>query len=199
MYDAITVPILIPLLPDEAAEAEGYVTVPRGSKTPTVPVRPFRDDEWTPSAAKPWNDMRLSRDVLTLWGTLQRPQVREARRQSPGKAERVLSERLSWLLDSVSLLLWWNEKERRFLPALYCAGGVSDAALVRTLLTIVAGGNARGLRVCPHCSKLFMQSDPRQDWCSNACGNAIRVAEWRAKQKKRQPKKSRRTSQKRGG
>jgi hypothetical protein len=167
---------------------------------------PCDDEPWSRSAENPLNDPRLAQELLQLWWAMQGQregtepeliqQVRDVRRQEPGKPERLLSQRMSMFLSGIPLVLWWSEKEQRFLPALYCPGGISDAALVSALLTIVAGKGGLGLRVCPRCTKLFVQSDPRQDWCSDECGNAIRVARWREKEKKSRAKKSRR---KRGG
>lgn len=201
MYEAVTVPVLIPC---RQQEAEGRATFLTRSRK-QVFVRRFSDAELRAENAA-WrkevlNDPHQAKELLRLWEAISAAQrhpdlrelveqVRAARKAEPDKPERVLSERLSDMLALVRLVLWWNEKERRFLPALYCAGGIPDAAFVRLLLSVAAGKKALGLRVCPHCSTLFLQGRPDQEYCSIRCREAYRVARWRGKQKKSRGKKS---------
>lgn len=89
----------------------------------------------------------------------------------------LLSEELSEMLSASSrLVLWWTGK--RFTPAIWCED-VKTAFYVRALLDVVGG---KGLRICPHCSEVFFQQRPDQNYCSVAHREAHRVARWRAKQ-----------------
>ncbi len=75
---------------------------------------------------------------------------------------------------SSQLVLWWTGV--RFTPAIWCYD-MKTAFYVRALLSAVGG---KGLRICPHCSKPFVQKRPDQDYCSIAHREAHRVARWRA-------------------
>lgn len=204
-YNAVTMPVLIPC---DKGEAKGRVNLLRIESSPggsakeirrDIPVRPLRDEELTGEWLKKGGGHWVT-DLVALYQAIEAQdslaekkaakgnpnfqqlihQVREAARGDPEFPQRRLSQLLSWQLDSVRLVLWWTGK--RFLPALYCAGGIVDAALVRTLLSIVG---AKGLRVCPHCSKPFLQTRPDQDYCCVAHREAHRVARWRANKKSR--------------
>lgn len=100
------------------------------------------------------------------------------RRPSPHAASDkrwLLSEEISEMLNAYSqLVLWWTGK--RFTPAIWCED-IKTAFYVRALLNVVGG---RGLRVCPHCSEVFLQERPDQNYCSVAHREAHRVARWRA-------------------
>lgn len=85
----------------------------------------------------------------------------------------LLSHQLSDELCGVRLVLWWTGK--RFLPALYCPH-TTQALYVQALLKVVAG---KGLAVCPHCGKPFVQERSDQQYCSMAHREAHRVARWR--------------------
>jgi predicted RNA-binding Zn ribbon-like protein len=45
-------------------------------------------------------------------------------------------------------------------------------------MTLMAGENPVGLRACyaPGCVLYFVNSHPRREWCSTACGNRARAA-----------------------
>jgi predicted RNA-binding Zn ribbon-like protein len=45
------------------------------------------------------------------------------------------------------------------------------------VIDFLAGPDRARLRACPaaRCVKYFLQDDPRQTWCSPACGNRERV------------------------
>jgi endogenous inhibitor of DNA gyrase (YacG/DUF329 family) len=88
---------------------------------------------------------------------------------------------LTRALRRARLVLWWHDKERRFLPAIYCPD-VATALYVRALVGIVGG---RALLVCPRCGKPFVQERSDQDYCSIRCREAHRVARWRAASGKR--------------
>ena len=50
-------------------------------------------------------------------------------------------------------------------------------AIGRSAIDFLAGPDRARLRACPaaRCVKYFLQDDPRQTWCSPACGNRERV------------------------
>jgi hypothetical protein len=77
-------------------------------------------------------------------------------------------------LKSVRLVMWFAEKEGRFLPALYCPDW-KTAAFAFTF--------TGGIRVCqnPKCSKVFVGKD-NVTYCKPPCREAHRVARWRHRQ-----------------
>lgn len=95
----------------------------------------------------------------------------------------LLSYELSTALQFARLVLWWTGQD--FRPALWCED-MKTAFYARALLDAVGG---KGIRICPHCSQLFIQERPDQSYCSVAHREAHRVARWRAQQKKEATKK----------
>ncbi len=202
MYDTVAVPILIPCSTDKAtrgrippaSEAVGLATFLSGERG-KIPVRPLRDQDLGSKETRYWLErtgyasafqplLKLGQAITEHAVTERFPEL-HALIQAKKDVElphRTLSQRLSRLLDGVQIVLWWDGA--RFLPALYCAGGVVEAILVRLLLTIAAGEKGLGLRVCPHCSKLFLQARPDQSYCSVPCREAHRLARYRERQKK---------------
>jgi hypothetical protein len=75
-------------------------------------------------------------------------------------------------LQNVRLVIWFAEKEGRFLPALYCPDW-KTAAFAFTF--------TGGIRVCqnPKCSKVFVPLADNVAYCEPACREAHRVARWR--------------------
>jgi hypothetical protein len=102
---------------------------------------------------------------------------------SPG----MLALLLTRALKRARLVLWWHQKRRRFLPAIYCTD-VATALYVRALLGVAGGG---ALLVCPHCGTPFIQQRSDQDYCSIRCREAHRVARWRAAKGKKGSAKKR--------
>lgn len=101
----------------------------------------------------------------------------------------LVSEELSDKISAFSrLVLWWSGKY--FTPAIWC-DDMTTAFYVRALLDVVGG---KGLRVCPHCSEVFLQQRPDQNYCSVAHREAHRVARWRVMK----ASKSKRKGAKRG-
>lgn len=92
-----------------------------------------------------------------------------------------LAESVSEDAAQARLILRWTGK--RFLPALLCPD-IATALYVRLLLGIVGG---KALRVCPYCSKPFVQGRTDQDYCSIPHREAHRVRRWRAAQKTSKP------------
>ena len=88
----------------------------------------------------------------------------------------LLARLLTRALRRGRLVLWWEEKKQRFLPALYCPD-FATALYVRALLGIVGG---KALLLCPRCGNPFFQERSDQDYCSVGCREAHRVARWRA-------------------
>ena len=89
-----------------------------------------------------------------------------------------LSAELFWRASS-QLVLWWRSKEQNVAAGIYCMS--LDAALFSLLLSRVA--MPQGTAICTRCQKVFIRSRIAQKFCSPRCGNAVRQAEWRAKQK----------------
>ena len=79
---------------------------------------------------------------------------------------------VSKALRDVRIVVWWFEKEQRFIPAISCPD-LKTAFLLR--------GFMGDIRVCPHCDKPFMPDKANIDYCSIAHREAHRVARWRAK------------------
>ncbi len=52
------------------------------------------------------------------------------------------------------------------------------AAFARDAIELLTGAERSDLRVCgaPGCVLMFLRDHPRQEWCSNACGNRARQA-----------------------
>jgi hypothetical protein len=80
------------------------------------------------------------------------------------------------MFQSARLVIWFSEKEGRFLPALYCPDW-KTAAFVMTFLGRI--------RVCPKCTTIFIPSADNVDYCTPAHREAHRVARsrWRAQQR----------------
>lgn len=77
------------------------------------------------------------------------------------------------------LVLWWRSKERNVAAGIYCLS--LDIALFSLLLSRVA--MPQGTAICSRCQKVFIRSRVAQRFCSRRCGNAVRQAQRRAKQK----------------
>lgn len=95
-----------------------------------------------------------------------------------GRPQRALAQLLTEAIRRARLVLWWHDRERRFLPALYCPD-LTTALYVRALIGIVGG---RTLLVCPRCGEPFVQPRSDQNYCSIRCREAHRVARFRARQ-----------------
>jgi predicted RNA-binding Zn ribbon-like protein len=61
-------------------------------------------------------------------------------------------------------------------------GVTALAAVARSAIELLGGPARLGLRRCagPRCVVFFLASDPRQTWCSEACGNRARMARYQA-------------------
>lgn len=81
------------------------------------------------------------------------------------------------MLRNARLVIWFSDKDSRFLPAVYCADW-KTAAFVMTFMGRI--------RVCPKCSILFVPSANNVNYCTPAHREAHRVERfrWRAQQKK---------------
>ena len=60
-------------------------------------------------------------------------------------------------------------------------------AVARSVIEIVGGDARSTLGICgaPSCGMFFVAANPRQTWCSSACGNRARVARHAARSKER--------------
>jgi len=136
------------------------------SKAPTDLSR-FIDEQFSEEVKKN-TDLSPEEAMKVMFG--RRPSSRASK-----DARWLLSEELSETLSaSARLGRWWTGK--RFTPAIWCED-VKTAFYVRALLDVVGG---KGLRICPHCSEVFFQQRPDQNYCSVAHREAHRVARWRA-------------------
>ena len=145
------------------------------SKQPTDLSR-FIDKQFSDQVKKN-TDLSPQEAIEVLLG--RRPSSRASK-----DARWLLSEEISEMLSASSrLVLWWTGK--RFTPAIWCED-VKTAFYVRALLDVVGG---KGLRICPHCSEVFFQQRPDQNYCSVAHREAHRVARWRVKQLSKSKKK----------
>jgi hypothetical protein len=141
----------------------------------------FIDDEFS-NEVKKNTDLSPQDALKVLMGRQPSP-------RAENDAHWLISEELSEIISASShLVLWWNGK--RFTPAIWC-DNVKTAFYVRALLDVVGG---KGLRICPHCSEIFFQKRPDQNYCSVAHREAHRVARWRAMKLS----KSKRKGEKRG-
>lgn len=84
-------------------------------------------------------------------------------------ADRLGSERLEWPAGGDPVV---RRVARTQDPVALLVGAVG-----RSAIDFLAGPDRARLRACPaaRCVKYFLQDDPRQTWCSPACGNRERV------------------------
>jgi len=84
-------------------------------------------------------------------------------------AERLGFERLEWPEGGEPVV---RRAARTEDPVALLIGAVG-----RSAIDFLAGPDRPRLRACPaaRCVKYFLQDDPRQTWCSPACGNRERV------------------------
>ncbi len=64
------------------------------------------------------------------------------------------------------------------------------AELARAAIELLGGPARKTLRACPApgCVLFFVKDHPRREWCSNTCGNRVRVARhYRRQQQRRTP------------
>jgi predicted RNA-binding Zn ribbon-like protein len=84
-------------------------------------------------------------------------------------AGRLGTVRLEWPEDGVPVTRWGGRTED---PVALLIGAVG-----RSAIDFLSSPDRERLRACPaaRCVKYFLQDDPRQMWCSPACGNRERV------------------------
>ncbi|HZX03334.1 CGNR zinc finger domain-containing protein [Kribbella sp.] len=131
-------------------------------------------------ASRAWCELvRMRRAVRALF----------ARAVAPGAPSKVDADRLMELDDALRMvndaagrlgttrLEWVDEPRLRWAyqtedPVELLAGAVG-----RSAIEFLSGPDRERLRACPaaRCVKYFLQDDPRQTWCSPACGNRERV------------------------
>ncbi|TCC10144.1 CGNR zinc finger domain-containing protein [Kribbella soli] len=93
--------------------------------------------------------------------------VEDALRMVNRAAERLGTTELEWVDEPV--VRWAYRTED---PIALLVGAVG-----RSAIDFLASPDRARLRACPaaRCVKYFLQDDPRQTWCSPACGNRERV------------------------
>lgn len=74
-------------------------------------------------------------------------------------------------------LEWADEPSLRWAHRTEDPVALLIGAVGRSAIDFLAGPDRTRLRACPaaRCVKYFLQDDPRQTWCSPACGNRERV------------------------
>jgi hypothetical protein len=75
------------------------------------------------------------------------------------------------------LVLWSNAG--RLTPAIWCP----DLKTAYHVFVLPGLCGVPGICVCPKCQRIFLQARADQRFCCKACQGAVRVKEWRAKQK----------------
>ncbi|MGO9777599.1 MAG: hypothetical protein ACLPM3_13525 [Terracidiphilus sp.] len=102
--------------------------------------------------------------------------------QNLSTARDAYSGLMTAIFQSARFVMWFSEKDGRFLPALYCPDWRTAAFVVLFMGRV---------RVCPKCSTVFVPSAGNVDYCTPACREAHRVARfrWRAKRREEEAKK----------
>jgi hypothetical protein len=79
------------------------------------------------------------------------------------------------VLQNARLVMWFSEKDGRFLPSVYCPDWKTAA---------FAMAFAGRLRVCPKCSEIFTQRGDNNNYCKPSHRESHRMARsrWRKKQ-----------------
>lgn len=79
---------------------------------------------------------------------------------------------LSHEMSGARLVLWWNNRRKQFLPAIFCPD-YKTAMFARVAL--------KDIRACPDCDKPFVLERPDQEYCSVPCRERHRQRRRRAK------------------
>ncbi|TCC60474.1 hypothetical protein E0H73_21320 [Kribbella pittospori] len=84
-------------------------------------------------------------------------------------ADRLGTAHLDWPVDGPPAARWSGRTGNET--------ALLVGAIGRSAIDFLAGPDRDRLRACPaaRCVKYFLQDDPRQTWCSPACGNRERV------------------------
>ena len=97
-----------------------------------------------------------------------------------------LNRELNYGVGKARFVVWWSDRERRFVPGLWCENTLT--ALYALALSYVA--KPGGLSVCLRCRTPFFRLRGRQRYCSYRCRVAAGMVRYRAR-KKRKPRKRR--------
>lgn len=123
-------------------------------------------------------------EVLALRELLQTVLAAAAAGRRPPAACVHRLNRLSSGASQYLELSWPRTGEPRVrVRTLSRAPGVTAlAAVARSAIELLGGPARQRLRRCagPRCVLFFLASDPRQTWCSEACGNRARMARYQA-------------------
>lgn len=85
-------------------------------------------------------------------------------------AEYLGTPQLSWADEADLPTTTWSARSNDPLRLLI-------GSVARSAIDFLTGPDVRRLRACPaaRCVRYFLQTDPRQTWCSPSCGNRERV------------------------
>ena len=112
-----------------------------------------------------------------------------ARAVAPGEPSKADAARLTSVEDALRMvnraadrlgtthLEWTEEPSVRWMCRSEDPVAVLVGAVGRSAIDFLVSPDRARLRACPaaRCVKYFLQDDPRQTWCSPACGNRERV------------------------
>jgi hypothetical protein len=112
------------------------------------------------------DDPALRERIAEFWAST--PQV-------PDAALVNLPPALSQEMSAARLVLWWNNRRKQFLPAIFCPD-------YRAALFVQVAMN--DLRACPDCDKPFIPDRPDQEYCSVRCRERHRQRRRRDKLRK---------------
>ncbi|WP_427889595.1 CGNR zinc finger domain-containing protein [Kribbella sp. GL6] len=129
---------------------------------------------------------RVWRELVRMRGAVR---ALFARAVAPGAPSKADADRLMKVEDALEVVnqaaellgttrLEWDEKPSvRWAYRTDDPVGLLMGAVGRSAIEFLTGPDRTRLRACPaaRCVKYFLQDDPRQTWCSPACGNRERV------------------------
>ncbi|MFD7155936.1 CGNR zinc finger domain-containing protein [Kribbella sp. NPDC059898] len=127
-----------------------------------------------------WRELvRIRRAVRALFARAVAPgapsKADADRLMDPHEALRMVNEAAGRL--GVTYLEWDEAPSTRWAYATDDPVELLGGAVGRSAIEFLTGPDRTRLRACPaaRCVKYFLQDDPRQTWCSPACGNRERV------------------------
>lgn len=94
--------------------------------------------------------------------------------ESPESCGDMLAPTISRHIESVRLVVWWAEKDRRIVPALF-SRTIATAILTQAIL----GFGGSNIRICPNCSHMFLTRRLDQQYCTDRCRDTARMRRYR--------------------
>lgn len=133
-----------------------------------------------------WRGELVRRELVEVRRAVRALFARAVAPWAPSKADADRLMDLSEALEAVnhaarllgsSELVWEDEPRVRWGLRTEDPVDLLVGAVGRSAVDFMAGPDRHRLRACPaaRCVKYFLQDDPRQTWCSPACGNRERV------------------------